>query len=487
MNFRSIRLIVSLATLVALLACGGADGVAPLTTITRSSDSTLLAGLYASGPVAGGYISRDLISANASAEVNEVSWVSLVPGIIPDGTSAAISNLRTTQRVTASIVDGGFDPQAIPASLGDTIQVSVSRVGKPDVAALLSISARPAPRIVRTRPPRGQTDAPLNTIITLVFSEPLEPVSVNSSSVTLATAGSPVAGEVRILPGPGYIVEFTPSALLAPLTTYSLTVGGVANLSGTPLVAPTSITFTTSTSTSPDSVIAPRGQAAREIPVNSSFFAHGPISVSGYPLPVPVTWRNTDPSVATVEPFGTDSGEATVTGIRPGTTVIEGSALGVTVTIAVTVLAPAPVSAVSPVTMDFRMFEWHFNPASNFWHYSPQIVLVDTTGSGGSAIVGVSFDLPFPNQGVVRSINCVMDRAVGSDPLEVFHAETGGFELLMNFNNGQRVSGSEAVAHVILRIPGPAAMTIDVRGPILPGSFPPTYTGAAFADVLSCG
>ena len=81
-----------------------------------------------------------------------------------------------------------------------------------------------------------------------------------------------------------------------------------------------------------------------------------------------------------------------------------------------------------------------------------------------------------------------MDRAIGSDPLEVFRETYGDFELYLAGDFGQRASGSEVVAHVTLRIPGPAAMSIDVRGPIVPGAFPTTYTGGwGGTDVLSCG
>ena len=312
-----------------------------------------------------------------------------------------------------------------------------------------------------------------------MFTEPLAPASVNSTSVTLTTAGSPVAGQVRILPGPGYTVEFTPSALLTPNTAYSLTVSDVVSLAGTPAVAPTSIAFTTSATLGSGGAIVPYGQTAREILVNSHFIAFGLVEW-GTGASLPTNWRSRDPSIATVNPRGNSDGY--VVGRRPGSTLIEGSALGATATIAVTVLAPASASTVSPVVVDFRMFEVRYDPASSFWSYAPALVLVDTTGRGGSAIIGVSFDLP----GLGGSPTCIMDRAVGSDPLTVFHESYGDFELTID-GGGTRASGSEAVAHVTLRVPGPAGMTIDVRGPIVPGSVPTTYSAGLRGDVLSCG
>jgi len=349
MRLRSPGIVALLATLVAVLSCGGADRIALPTsagpgTITRPSDSTLLAGLYASGPVALDRVAAGGIAPSGStAPTVEVSWVSLVPGTVPDGTSATVVNLRSLRSIPVTIVDGGFDPLAVPAHLGDTIQVSVSRAGQPDASAVLPLAARPAPRIVRSRPPRGRTQAPLNTIITLVFSEPLDPSSVNPSSVTLTTAGSSVAGAARILADPGYVVEFTPNTLLAPLRTYSLTVSGVVSLWGTPLAAPTSIDFTTADSVvsitlSPDSVAMDVGG---ELYFNASLtFTSGEVSTQPYNS---VTWISSAPEVASV-----DFRSGRITGIAPGTALITARDIGgVAATARITVnLAPSSIGAI---------------------------------------------------------------------------------------------------------------------------------------------
>jgi hypothetical protein len=288
-----------------------------------------------------------------------------------------------------------------------------------------------------------------------------------------------VAGTVRVVPGPGYAVEFVPNALLAPSTTYSLTVSGVVNLAGTPLAAPISISF--STSAPPPSVIVPSGQAAREIRVNTHFLAYGPWE-EGTGKNLPTTWRSRDPSIATAESYG-DSQTGYVVGVRPGTTIVEGTAQGATATIAVTVLAPAPASAVSPVVVDFRMLEIH-NSQSDSWSYAPELVLRDTTGRGGTAVIAFWVGLP----GLGGSPECHMLRPVGSSPTEAFYEDyMYGFELAIDANPGLRASGPEAVAHITLRIQGPAAMMIDVPGPIVPGSLPRTDSGGYPGDALTCG
>jgi len=211
---------------------------------------------------------------------------------------------------------------------------------------------------------------------------------------------------------------------------------------------------------------------SREIVANSHFLAQGLVTSDG--LSLPTTWTSRDPSVASVAPMGQYIGR--VLGNRPGTTIITGSSGTRAITTSVTVLAPAPASAASPIVGDFSMTEvW-----AGGWEYVPALTLRDTTGRDASAIIGISFDIP----GLLPAPGCAMLRPIGSVPLTVFHEMYGDFEL--SISGGPRASGAEAVAHVTLRVPGPAAMTIDVRGPIVPGDFPTTYTPAN-PDPLSCG
>ena len=51
--------------------------------------------------------------------VVDVSYVSLAPGSAPGRDSVEVRNLGTGTIVAAPMIDGGFDPIAIPASVGD--------------------------------------------------------------------------------------------------------------------------------------------------------------------------------------------------------------------------------------------------------------------------------------------------------------------------------------------------------------------------------
>jgi hypothetical protein len=114
---------------------------------------------------------------------------------------------------------------------------------------------------------------------------------------------------------------------------------------------------------------------------------------------------------------------------------------------------------------------------------SSALVLRDTTGRAASAIIGIDFSVP----GVGPMPAWVMTRPIGSTPLTVFHEHHGDFELAVPASTTPVTA--PAIAHVTLRIPGPSAMTIDVPGAIVPGSYPTTYTWGPYneTDALSCG
>ena len=185
-----------------------------------------------------------------AASVVGTAWVSLPPGSVSGGQSATIQNGRSGPTITVSIVDGGFDPAPISANVGDTIFVTAAILGsnKP-VTGFQVVAARRIPTIVRTSPPRGATDVPLNAAIVAVFSAPIDTATLNTNSFGLVKGSSPVGGTVRPIGTTGISAEFYPDSVLAPLTNYQLFVTqAIHDVNGEPLAETDTLTFTTAAS-----------------------------------------------------------------------------------------------------------------------------------------------------------------------------------------------------------------------------------------------
>jgi alpha-tubulin suppressor-like RCC1 family protein len=239
-----MRRIAVIALLVA--GCGGIDLQGPRGQDARHSDPSLQAGVAVSGPTASAATTDSTGFTIASLSASPPVYVSLVPGTATGAMGAMIVNLRTGDTTKLALQNGGFDPVPIAAEVGDSIQVSAIVRYAGTVDAFFLVAADTPPLIVRTNPPRGQTDVPVNTNIIVVFSEPVDPASLNTSSVVLTAGGAAVAGAVRLLSTSALIAEFIPDATLTGSTEYVLSVSrAVTDVSGHPLNAATSVAFST--------------------------------------------------------------------------------------------------------------------------------------------------------------------------------------------------------------------------------------------------
>ncbi|NTW80237.1 MAG: S8 family serine peptidase, partial [Geobacteraceae bacterium] len=88
------------------------------------------------------------------------------------------------------------------------------------------------PVVMSTSPFDGETGVISSASVTVIFNEPIDPMSVNSSTFSLN-------GPQGVVPGSwgtsGSVITFTPASALASLTTYYANVTGVRDLSGNQL------------------------------------------------------------------------------------------------------------------------------------------------------------------------------------------------------------------------------------------------------------
>jgi hypothetical protein len=128
------------------------------------------------------------------------------------------------------------------------------------------------PTVVALSPPDGSTNAPLNAHVVAQLSAPINPLTVGGTSIALTAGGAPVAGATT-LSADRLILTWTPQALLAATTTYTVMVGGAADVAGNPLT-PATGEFTTGTAAAPGNslsvtAIAPPNSTA-DVPVDTT-------------------------------------------------------------------------------------------------------------------------------------------------------------------------------------------------------------------------
>jgi hypothetical protein len=229
---------LALAAMIALAGCEGVQE--PAASVSRP----VLSAAVVSNPVSAPPSAGPALSGSAS---EAVVYVSLPPGSAPGAEQVTIRHPRTGALRTVAMVEGGFDPIGVEANAGDTLDLDIRVAGAnaPLLYAIVVPDSRP-PVVVRTDPPPQKRDVPLNAVLLVVFSEPLDAASLTPTSVQLLQAGVPVAGAVGFADEAHLAATFTPAAPLEPDAEYTLRVPqGIRDLDGDPLEAAVSVTFTT--------------------------------------------------------------------------------------------------------------------------------------------------------------------------------------------------------------------------------------------------
>jgi hypothetical protein len=130
--------------------------------------------------------------------------------------------------------------------VGDSLEFRFTLVAGGVMAVRAAVPARRRPRVVRTHPARGRRDVAINSIVTTVFSEPINPTTLRDSTVRLLRDGIAVRGTLRPTAGAVPGVEFVPAEALLPGTAYKLVFDTrILDLSGDPLEVPEPVEFVT--------------------------------------------------------------------------------------------------------------------------------------------------------------------------------------------------------------------------------------------------
>jgi hypothetical protein len=202
-------------------------------------------------PAAGTFLSR-VFDAGQAADWGALSWnANAPPGTLqisvrtgdtptPDGTWSAFTLINSS----GGDIPGNSRYVQYRAELGSSDPNQTPTLS--DVSIAYTVSAdTTAPTITQRTPAPDATNVPRNTNIDVQFSEPMNPATIDSSTVRLRKqgAGSDVPASVSYA---GNTATIDPSADLDPSAVYDVTVAGmVTDANGIPLGADDTWSFTT--------------------------------------------------------------------------------------------------------------------------------------------------------------------------------------------------------------------------------------------------
>ena len=146
-------------------------------------------------------------------------------------------------------------PYTINASIAVNITAGIRSVSGQALRAAstntFSVALAPdtiVPTLAQSNPGDGAGAVPTNAFISAEFSEPINATTVDATTVAVTIGGAPVAGRFTFAEGghgKNSIVTFIPNQLLAPNTTYLLSVSNGLKDSAGNAVNPATVTFTT--------------------------------------------------------------------------------------------------------------------------------------------------------------------------------------------------------------------------------------------------
>jgi uncharacterized protein YfaS (alpha-2-macroglobulin family) len=161
-----------------------------------------------------GHVTIDLVYDAASFKVTFIPWAALTPGT------------TYTATISGNVEDVAMNP------MGVDYVWSFTTTTNPVVTL---------PSVVSTSPTTSATNVPVSTVITAVFSE-----EMNSLTLTRETSNFIISGVYGLVTYAPETATFTPNSPLAPNTTYTCTISrNVMDLSGHMMAEDYTWSFTT--------------------------------------------------------------------------------------------------------------------------------------------------------------------------------------------------------------------------------------------------
>ena len=264
---------------------------------TINASTFVLVG-FASGTAVTGSVTYDQASRTTIFRTDtlapQTTYVATITAAVEDVAGNPLADPYTWQFTTGAVLDQGTTPPTVQGKLDTTPPTVMSTFPAPDALAV----------------------AP-NAVVSVTFSEPIDPATLNVQSLTLSKDGIPVAGTVTYV---GTTALFTPTAQLAAGAVCTVTVAAtVKDLAGNALAAPKVWNFTTGSQadvTGPHVLSVAPPDGAVDVPIDTSLVVTFDEAIKPFEFglidgrPVAVTFNATY-TIVTMTPTA---------GLRPGVT-----------------------------------------------------------------------------------------------------------------------------------------------------------------------
>jgi hypothetical protein len=427
------------------------------------------------------------------------AWLSLPAAAKPMATGFRVRNRATGAVQTVLAANGGFDPVAVAAAVGDTLEVGIEQADT-TITTFAMVPARKRPRVVRTTPAAGRVDVALNSVVTIVFSEPIDPAAIDAPLIQVRAGAVTVSGSVQRLDGSDVAVVWRPDAPLSASTAYELVLSPeIVDLAGDPIEGPLSVVFATSSGSGSGGLRAVLGPM-REASAGADVTGPSVSVVGGAGQPVSGLWAIAHLQIVSGPPgatlygevwtrlpsglggFGTlwfePAGEYRLTVSVAGDYEGEVSpAIGEPFTVGPP-LAPAPVR-LEPVSFEVIEYE-----ANGTWQYAPRVRVSETLGLGPARVLRMEFAIA--EAGDVAPL-CSTSLTVGPNVTrDLLQEEVDwDYEWYFDFPTLGRLQGRDATGRIVYRDRTGTVDTLVVSGPIVEGTLPPTGP-VKFYNVFPC-
>ena len=182
-------------------------------------------------------------------------------------------------------------------------------------------------------------------------------------------------------------------------------------------------------------------------------------------------WTTSDSAVVIVTAMTPRS--ARVVGVGAGTSNITVTLAGKSASVKFTV-QPTPATDDSALIVEsFTMIEFEYPSARGRWFYAPQL-RVRASGTFKAAFI-TRMEFEIPELGPAPPCNAAISVGAGA-AIDLFHEIYGDYQLTFN-RDGFRASGTEAKVTITVADGSGRKRNVVVKGAIVHGELPTTYTG----------